>query len=40
MKNGKTLSELGRELARQRDMRQDFIADTRSPVSYTHLKRK
>ena len=30
MKQGKTLSELGRELQRQRLNRQDFLADTRS----------
>ena len=30
MKQGKTLQELGRELQRQRNNRQDFIADTRS----------
>ena len=30
MKQGKTLQELGRELQRQRNNRQDFLADTRS----------
>ena len=30
MKQGKTLAELGRELQRQRQNRQDFLADTRS----------
>ena len=30
LKQGKTLSELGRELQRQRLNRQDFLADTRS----------
>ena len=30
MKQGKTLSELGRELQRQRQKRQDFLADTRT----------
>ena len=30
MKQGKTLQDLGRELQRQRNNRQDFIADTRS----------
>ena len=30
MKQGRTLSELGRELERQRRARQDFVADTRS----------
>ena len=30
MKQGKTVQELGRELQRQRNNRQDFIADTRS----------
>ena len=30
MKQGRTLQELGRELDRQRNARQDFIADTRS----------
>lgn len=30
MKQGKTLQELGRELQRQRNNRQDFIADTHS----------
>ena len=30
MKQGKTLEALGRELQRQREARQDFIADTRS----------
>lgn len=30
MKTGRTLSQLGKELQRQRNMRQDFIADTRS----------
>ena len=30
MKQGKTLLELGRELQRQRQNRQDFLADTRS----------
>ena len=32
MKQGKTLQELGRELQRQRNNRQDFLADTRSLV--------
>ena len=32
MKQGRTLEELGMELQRQRDARQDFIADTRSLV--------
>lgn len=30
MKTGRTLSQLGKKLQRQRNMRQDFIADTRS----------
>lgn len=30
MKQGKTLTELGRELERQRRVRKDFVADTRS----------
>ena len=30
MKQGKTLLELGRELQRQKQNRQDFLADTRS----------
>ena len=30
MKQGRTLQELERELQRQRNYRQDFIADTRS----------
>lgn len=30
MKQGRTLQELGRELQRQRNNRQDFLADTRS----------
>ena len=30
MKQGKSLQELGRELQRQRNNRQDFLADTRS----------
>ena len=30
MKQGKTLQELGRKLQRQRNNRQDFLADTRS----------
>ena len=30
MKQGKTLQALGRELQRQRNNRQDFLADTRS----------
>ena len=30
MKQGKSLQNLGRELQRQRNNRQDFIADTRS----------
>lgn len=32
MKRGRTLEELGMELQRQRDARQDFIADTRSLI--------
>ncbi len=30
MKQGRTLQALGKELERQRNARQDFIADTRS----------
>lgn len=30
MRQGKTLAQLGRELQRQRQNRQDFLADTRS----------
>ncbi len=35
MKQGRTLEQLGEELQRQRNARQDFIADTRSLVMHT-----